>query len=161
MNIEFEWGKEDLKKELYKKRKKFNIIFFIIGIVLYLYFIYYPLTSSAFDKKYLLAYGLGYVAALLLLILIFTKIYVYISIRKNDKNTGKAYGLYKINIDNNSINVSLNDLNYNYDLKDILLKKKKNYFIIYTKEDKIGLTFKKYILKDNYNKILDIIENSK
>lgn len=159
MNIEFEWKKEDLKKELYNKRKKFNIVFLIVGILLYLYFIYYPLTSSMFDKKYLLAYGLAYLASLLLLIYVFTKIYVFISLRKNDKNTNKAYGLYRINIDNNSINVSINDLNYNYNLKDVILRKKNNYFVIYTKEDKIGLTFKKSILKEKYNEVLNIIEN--
>ena len=162
MKFEYEWSKEDLKKELIKKRKKTNITFFIIGIVLYLFVIYYPITSDMFDKKYLLTYGIGYVSALLFLILFFNKIYVLISLRKNDKDTNKAYGLYMIDLDNKKIKVSINDLVVEYDYKDItVLKKKKDRFFIRTKEDKIGLVFKEKVIgEDNYKKMLEIIEKN-
>ena len=40
MKFEYEWSKSDLKKELKKKRTKTNIIFLILGILMYLYVIY-------------------------------------------------------------------------------------------------------------------------
>ena len=162
MKFEYEWSKSDLKKELKKKRTKTNIIFLILGILMYLYVIYYPLTSKMFDKKYLLAYGLGYLSCLLLLILIFNKIYVFISLRKNDKNTNKAYGTYTVNVDDNNINVSINDTIITYTYKAItIFKKKKDRFFIRTKEDKIGLVFKKNVIgTNNYNKVLEYIEKN-
>lgn len=164
MKYEYEWNKSDLKKELKKRRTKTNIVFLILGILMYLYFIYYPLTSKMFDKKYLLAYGLGYLSCLLLLILIFTKIYVHISLKKNDKNTNKAYGTYIVEVNDNSISVSINNISVKYDYKDIVVfKKKKDRFFIRTNDDKVGLVFKKNVIgEENYNKTLEyVIKNIK
>ena len=162
MSIEYEWNKEDLKKELIKSRKKTNIIFFIIGILMFIYFTYYALISKAYDNKYIIGYGIGYIALLLAILLISTKIYVASRLRKNSKDTSDAYGLYKLIVDDKCVSVSINDLKIKYDYKDIVkIKKKKDKFQIFTKEDKIGLTFKKSVLgEENYNKLLECIQKN-
>ena len=58
MNKEYNWGREDLKKELFKKRKKFNIICFIIIVLIYLLYISQAITMKAFDNKWLLVFAL-------------------------------------------------------------------------------------------------------
>ena len=162
MNFEYNWEKDDLKKELISKRKKTNVIFLIIGILMYLYFTYYAIISAQFDNKYILAFGIGYVAILGGILLITTKIYVKTSLKKNDKNTSNAYGLYKVKVDDNFIRVSINDTDIEYKYKDIIkFKKKKNYFFICTANDKIGLLFKKKVIgEENYNKTLEYIEKN-
>ena len=160
MKLEYNWTKEDLKKELLRKRKTSNIVFLIIGILLYIYVMYSGIVSNLFDNKIILLYGLIYTCILLLILFITTKIYVLYSIKKNDKKTNKAYGKYKIVLDKNSITVSINNDKISYKYKDIYkFKQKKHSFFIRTKEDKIGLRFNDKILnKEDYDKLLEQIK---
>ena len=160
MKLEYNWTKDDLKKELISKRKITNIIFLIIGISLYIFVMYSGIVSNIFDNKVILLYGLIYTCILCLILFITTKLYVLYSIKKNDKKTNKAYGTYKIVLDKNSITVSINNDKISYKYKDITkFKQSKHSFFIRTKEDKIGLRFNDKVLnKDDYNKLLNYMK---
>ena len=162
MSFEYEWNKEDLKKELINKRKRANVIFFILGILMYIYFTYYAIISKMFDNKYIFAFGLGYVSILGAVLLISTKLYISYSLKKNDKKTSNAYGIYKVVLNDDSINVSVNDININYKYSDISkFKKNKKQFFICTKDDKIGLLFKKKVIgAEKYKELLEYIEKN-
>lgn len=159
MNKEYNWGREDLKKELYKKRKKFNIICFIIVVICYLLYISQAIKMKAFDNKWLLVLGLIFITIVLIVLRLSTKLYVFISLKRNDKRTNKAYGKYIISTNEDSISVSINNQNITYKYSDIYkFKKKKDMFFINTSNDKIGLTFKKDMLgSEDYNKLLVLI----
>lgn len=160
MNIEYNWGKEDLKKELKDSRNKANFKFLIFGILAFLYFTYYAIKSDACDNKVILMYAVIYLFILCLILVVTTKIYVLFSLRKNDKKTNKAYGTYKIKLDEKFITVSINNQVIKYNYSDIYkFKIRKRYFFINTKEDKIGLTFKKNVIgKEEYDKMLEYIK---
>lgn len=162
MNLKYNWTKEDLKKELTDKRMKTNTIFLILGILLYIYLMYGGIKSGVFDNKIILLYGLIYTCVLAIVLFVSAKIYVYLSLKKNDKDTNKAYGMYEIVLDDNSINVSINNEKVSYNYKDITkLKEKRNSFFIRTKKDKIGLIFKQKVIgKEDYNKLLSYIKQA-
>ena len=160
MKFEYNWTKDDLKKELLERRKITNIIFLIIGILLYIYVMYTGIVSNIFDNKIILLYGLIYTLILSIILFITTKLYVLYSIKKNDRNTNKAYGVYKVVLDENSITVSINNDKISYKYKDITkFKQRKNSFFIRTKEDKIGLRFNDKVLnKEDYDKLLEYMK---
>lgn len=162
MKFSYDWTREDLKKELINKRFKVNIIFLLMGIFIYGYLMFIPFTSNAFDKKILIMNSLLYLVCYIIVLIIFTWIYIFLSLRKNDKGTGNAYGTYYVEYNDKNINVKIKDLEIKYNYKDISkFKVKKNRFFICTKEDKIGLLFKKDIIgEDNYNKLLKKIEKN-
>lgn len=159
MNLEYKWTKEDLKKELLNKRYKTNIIFFIMGILLYIWLMYDGIKSELFDNIIIFIGGVIFTFILALVLFITTKVYVSLSIKKNDRNTNKAYGLYKLNLDDKKIMVTINNEVIEYEYKDIIkVKKRRHSFFIRTKDDKIGLLFKENMLgKENYNKVLSYI----
>lgn len=161
MKIEYNWTKEDLKNELKDKRFKANIKFLIFGILAYLYVTYYPIVLKEFDTKVIVKYGFIYLFVLCLMLWISAKIYVFFSLKKNDKKTNKAYGTYKINLDDNSIKVSINNQVIEYKYNEIKkIKKKKNYLYINTTNDKIGLIFKKKVIgEEKYLKLVEYIES--
>ena len=139
---------------------KNNIIFLLISIALYLLVMWSGLTSDAFDTKKILLYGLVYVVVIMAFLFVVTKIYVAYSLKKNDKKTNKAYGTYHVSLTDDSISVKINDEEITYRYQDIdKRKKRKNKYFINTKEDKLGLLFKRNLFKDDYDKLVSTIES--
>lgn len=161
MRLELNWTKEDLKKELSDKRFKTNVIFFVFGLLLYFWFMYAGIVSEFFDTVIILIGSVIFATILSLILFISTKLYIYFSLKKNDRDTNNAYGNYCINLDEKFIEVLINDEKFVYNYKDIVaFKKRINYFYVRTKNDKIGLKFKKKLLgNENYNKCFLYIKN--
>lgn len=161
MKFEYEWTKDDLRKELINKRFKTNVIFFIMGLLLYIWFMSEGLKSEYFDNTIIVIGGIIFMAFITFILFVTSRIYVEFSIKKNDKNTNEAYGIYKVNLSEKNVQVLINKDKFVYNYKDITkLKKRNNYFHIRTKDDKIGLLFKKKVLgKDIYTKVLAFIED--
>ena len=161
MNIEYNWDREDLKKELYKKRKVFNIVCFIVVLLCYLLYISQSIKMEVFDNKWILVVGLLFLAGLIAVLHYSTKLYVYLNLKKNDKKTNNAYGKYIVSADDKSISVTINNQVIKYEFSEIdKFKCKKNMFFINSKNDKLGLTFKKSKLGDNYNLLLDMVKKN-
>lgn len=165
MKIEYEWTRQDLKKKLKQKRKLPNIIFMVLGTLFYFYITYYGfILSDEFDAKYLILGFFIYVACLVIILFLITKLYVFCKLRRNDKKTSKAYGVYNIKADRDSITSNINEEIISYKWSDVTkFKNKKSYFFLSTKEDKLGLLFNKNVLgEDKYNKLREyVIDNLK
>lgn len=160
MKLEYNWTREDLKKELISKRYLFNVIFFILSIICYILLMFTGLKSDLFDNKIIFIGILIFAFAVALFLFLITKIYVYWSLRKNDKNTSNAYGTYYVEVTDKDIKVTINETKILYKWSDInKFKIKKNAFFINTKEDKLGLLFKKKILgEEKYNQLLTMVK---
>ena len=161
MDFEYNWSKEDLKNELNETRNKTNIKFLIFGIVAFLYFTYYPIVLKEFDTKVIVMYGVIYLFILCLFLFISGKIFVSRALKKNDKRTNNAYGTYKVKLNDETIKVCINGQVIEYKYSEInKFKNKKKYIFINTKEDKIGLKFKKKVIgEETYNKLVEYIKN--
>ena len=160
MTINIEWTRDDLKKMLKKKRKKTNIIIFIISFLIYLYIMYSGLKYDYFDNIVILISFVIYLFIIYLFLLLTTKLYVNTRLKRNDKRTKMAYGKYIIKFDDEKVLSIFNEQKISYKWKDISrFKKRKNYFFIRTKNDYIGLTFRRSELKDDYEKALEFVSN--
>lgn len=158
MSFEYEWTRDDLKKVLVKKRTVSTIIILGLATILYFYLTMFGILNENFDTLKLI---LGFLVYFLVLffILYFANIwYINLKLKKNDKRTNKAYGKYLIKLDDDKIESIFNKQKISYKWKDISkLKIKKNNFFLRTKNDFIGLTFRKNMLKDDYDKILNYV----
>lgn len=158
MTINIEWTRDDLKKLLYKKRKKTNIIIFIISFLIYLYIMYSGLKYEEFDKFVILLSFVIYLFVIYVFLWVTTLLYVKTRLKRNDKRTNMAYGKYVIKLDDEKILSSFNKNTISYKWKDITkFKNKKDYFFLRTKNDFIGLTFRRSELKDDYDKMLEYV----
>lgn len=161
MNLEYKWTREDLKEKLIRKRKTPNIVFFILGMLFFLYITYYGFILDEFDTLYLVLGFILYTVSLLILLFLITKLYVFTRLRRNDKKTSKAYGNYCIEANDETITSTINDEIISYKWKDITkFKKRKNYFFIATREDKLGLLFCKGTIEpDKYDRLIEFVNN--
>ena len=159
MTFEYDWTREDLRKVLIKKRIPFSIIVILISIIFYGYLINFGITNEFFDNTKLIIGFLIYLIVVFIIVYLLNLFYVYRNLKRNDKRTNKAYGKYIIRMNDKQIESDFNDQKIVYKWQDISrLKIRKKYFFIRTKNDFIGLTFRKDMLKDNYNKILEYVK---
>jgi len=155
MKLECTLTREDLKSYLRKKRRFANVIFLILGIYFFFSFMKYAFQDINTDKSILWLGFTIYFVVLLLLLFAFTKLYIFLKVRKNDKNTKNAYGKYLIEANDKEIISKVGSEKISYHWKEITsFKVRRNYFILKTKKDKIGLCFRRETLKDDYDKLL-------
>ena len=159
MTLEYEWTREDLKKVLIKKRIPFSLIVIIISIIFYGYLIKFGITNEFFDNTKLILGFLIYLILVCIIVYLLNLFYIFRNLKRNDKRTNKAYGKYIIRMNDKQIESDFNNQKIVYKWKDISkLKIRKKYFFIRTKNDFIGLTFRKDLLKDDYDKVLEYIK---
>ncbi len=159
MKIECTWTRDDLRKYLWKKRKKTNIIFLVLGACFFFYITYYGYFDRFVDNKVLLLGFVIYFIVLIILLWLMTALYVFLKLKRNDKKTKKAYGTYQIEITSKEISSTFHKQQICYPWKDITtVKMHKNYVFLATKQDKLGLYFRKEILKDQFPKIKNMIQ---
>ena len=159
MTLEYEWTRDDLKKVLVNKRKKTTIIILVIGALFYFYLTKFGFMNEYFDSLMLLLGFFIYFAVLYIVLKLINLFYINLNLKRNDKRTNKAYGKYIIRMNDKQIESDFNDQKIVYKWEDISkLKIRKKYFFIRTKNDFIGLTFRKDLLKDDYDKALEYIK---
>ena len=159
MTFEYEWTREDLKKVLIKKRIPFTIIVLIISMAFYYYLIRFGLKNEFFDNTKLIVGFIIYFILVWIILYLLNIFYIYRNLKRNDKRTNKAYGKYIIRMNDKQIESDFNNQKIIYKWIDISkVKIRKKYFFIRTKNDFIGLTFRKDMLKDDYQKILDYVK---
>ena len=159
MNLEYEWTRDDLKNVLVKKRRITTIIILIIGVAFYFYLTMFGFLNEFFDSFKLFLGFLAYFAILYLILYLINIFYINLNLKRNDKRTNKAYGKYIIKMNDRQIESDFNDQKISYKWEDISkLKIRKKYFFIRTKNDFIGLTFRKNMLKDDYDKVLEYVK---
>lgn len=159
MKIDCTWTRDDLKSYLKKKRVIPNIIFLALGTYFFFSWTKYGFLDVNTDKKILWLGFAIYFLFIIFLLWAITKLYIFLKLRRNDKKTGKAYGVYHIEVDKQKISSTLGEDEFCYYWKDVtFFRVRRNYFFLKTKKDKIGLCFRKEILKDNYEKLLSYVK---
>ena len=159
MTFEYEWTRDDLRKVLIKKRIPFTVIVLIISMAFYYYLIRFGLKNEFFDNTKLIVGFIIYFILVWIILYLLNIFYIYRNLKRNDKRTNKAYGKYLIRMNDKQIESDFNNQKIVYKWIDISkVKIRKKYFFIRTKNDFIGLTFRKDMLKDDYQKILDYVK---
>ena len=151
MKVNFEYTYEQYKKYLFKSRIVNNIVLFIVGLAIYLYFSY-----NKISLVYLPLFILGLVLAIFLLNLL----YVHAQIKVNEMLNYNVYGKYTLELTPNKFSVTINksktDYKYNQ-IKKII--ERKNYFKIKFKGTREYLTFEKKFFKgEEYTKVIDMFK---
>jgi len=151
MKVSFEYTKEEYKKYLLRSRRINNIILFLIGLAIYLYF-----SINKISLIYLPLFIIG----LVILIFLLNNLYVFLQLKVNEMLNYNTYGKYIVELTPNKFSVTINknktDYKYNKISKIIT---RNNYFKIKFKNSREYLTFEKKMFNENdYNNIIDMFK---
>lgn len=151
MKINYEYTKDDYKKFLLKSRTINNIVLFIIGIVIYLYF-----SWNKISLMYLPIYILG----LALIIVILNILYVWATFKVNDMLNYNLYGKFILELTPNKFSLTVNKVKTDYKYKQIKsLIEKNNSFILKFSKSKESLIFeRKNFNEKDYNKVIEMFK---
>ena len=147
MKVNYEYTKEEYKKYLLKNRLVNNIVLFIVGIIIYLYFSY---------NKISLIYLPLYIIGLIIIIILLNLLYVWASIKASDMLNYNLYGKFTLELTPNKFSLTINKIKTDYKYKQVKkLIEKKNCFILKFQKNKDSLIFeKKNFTDEEYLKVI-------
>jgi len=151
MKVNFEYTKEEYKKYLLKGRLVSNIVLFVIGIAIYLYF-----TLNKISLLYLPLFIIG----LLVVIFLLNKLYVFAQLKVNEMLNYSTFGKYTLELTPNKFSVRVNSGKTDYKYKDVKkIVEKKDCFEIKFKKGRDYLTFeKKFFTEEEYTKAINMFK---
>jgi len=151
MKVNYEYTKDDYKKFLLKGRIVNNIVLFITGIGIYLYFSW---------NKISLAYLLLYVLGLALIIIMLNILYVWGVFKVNDMMNYNLYGKFTLELTPNKFSLTVNKVKTDYKYKQIKkIKENKNSFTLKFSKNKDSLIFEKKNFKEkDYIKTIEMFK---
>ena len=151
MKVNFEYTKEEYKKYLLKGRLVSNIVLFVIGIPIYLYF-----TLNKISLLYLPLF----IIALLVGIFLLNKLYVFAQLKVNEMLNYSTFGKYTLELTPNKFSVRVNSGKTDYKYKDVKkIVEKKDCFEIKFKKGRDYLTFeKKFFTEEEYTKAINMFK---
>jgi len=151
MKVSFEYTEKEYKKYLLKSRLINNIVLFIIGVIIYLFF-----TINKVSLTYLPLFILG----LIILIVLLNVLYVFATIKVNNMLNYNSYGKYTIELTPNKFSVTINKSKIDYKYNKISkIVQYKNKFKIKFKGSREYLTFEKEKFSElDYNKIINMFK---
>lgn len=151
MKVNFEYTKKEYKKYLLRSRIVNNIVLFLMGIAIYLYF--------SFNKIPLFYLPL-FIIGLIVIIYLLNLLYVFAQLKVSEMLNYNTYGKYTLELTSNKFSVTVNksktDYKYNQ-IKKIVVNK--NNFKIKFKKSREYLTFeKKFFTVEQYNKAIEMFK---
>lgn len=151
MKVNFEYTKEEYKKYLLKGRLVSNIVLFVIGIAIYLYFTL---------NKISLLYLPFFIIALLVGIFLLNKLYVFAQLKVNEMLNYSTFGKYTLELTPNKFSVRVNSGKTDYKYKDVKkIVEKKDCFEVKFKKGRDYLTFeKKFFTEEEYTKAINMFK---
>ena len=151
MKVNFVYTYKDYKKYLFNLRRTNNIVLFIVGIIVYLYFSY---------NKISLLYLPIFIIGLIVLILLLNLFYVFAQIRVNEMLNYNMYGKYTLELTPNKFSITLNNKKTDYKYNQIKkVVERKNYFKLKFNKSREYLSFeKKFFTDDEYEKIINMFK---
>lgn len=151
MKINYEYTKDDYKKFLLKSRIINNIVLFIIGIGIYLYFSW---------NRISLIYLPLYIFGLTLIIVILNILYVWATFKVNDMLNYNLYGKFTLELTPNKFSLTVNKIKTDYKYKQIKkIIEKKNSFTLKFNKSKDSLIFeKKNFTEKDYIKVIEMFK---
>lgn len=151
MKVNYEYTKDDYKKFLLKSRIINNIVLFVIGIVIYLYF-----SWNKISLMYLPLYMLG----LILVILVLNLLYVWATLKVNDVLNYNLYGKFTLELTPNKFSLTINKIKTDYKYKQIKkIVEKKNGFTLKFNKSRDSLIFEKKNFSDkDYIRVIEMFK---
>jgi len=151
MKVNFEYTKDDYKKFLLKGRIINNIVLFVIGIGIYLYF-----SWNKISLMYLPIYILG----LALIIVILNILYVWATFKVNDVLNYNLYGKFTLELTPNKFSLTVNKVKTDYKYKQIKkIVENKNSFTLKFSKSRDSLIFeKKNFSEIDYIKVIEMFK---
>ena len=151
MKVNYEYTKEEYKKYLLKNRLVNNIVLFIVGIIIYLYFSY---------NKISLIYLPLYIIGLVIIIVLLNLLYIWASIKASDMLNYNLYGKFTLELTPNKFSLTINKIKTDYKYKQIKkLIEKKNCFILKFQKNRDSLIFeKKNFTDEEYLKVIKMFK---
>lgn len=151
MKVNFEYTKEEYKKYLLKGRLVSNIVLFVIGLGIYLYF-----TLNKISLLYLPLFIIGLLVGIFLL----NKLYVFAQLKVNEMLNYSTFGKYTLELTPNKFSVRVNSGKTDYKYKDVKkIVEKKDCFEVKFKKGRDYLTFeKKFFTEEEYTKAINMFK---
>ena len=151
MKVNYEYTKEDYKKYILKSRIKNNIVLFIIGILIYLYFSY---------NKISLVYLPLFIIVLILVIILLNELYIWATFKVNDMLNYNLFGKYTLELTPNKFSLTVNKIKTDYKYKKIKkIIEKNSYFILKFNKNRDSLIFEKNCFsEEEYIKVIDLFK---
>lgn len=146
MKVSFEYTKDEYKKYLLRSRFVNNIILFIVGIGIYLYF-----TINRVSLIYLPLF----IVCLFIGIYLLNILYVFAQLKVNEMLNYNSYGKYTLELTPNKFSVTVNKskVDYKYNQIKNITEGRKNFKVKF-KKSREYLTFEKKFFKDDDYKLL-------
>ena len=151
MKVNFEYTRDEYKKYLLRSRLINNIVLFVIGICIYLYF-----SLGKISLIYLPLFIIGLLIAITLLNLL----YVFAQVKVNEMLNYNTYGKYIVELASNKFSVTVNKSKVDYKYNQInKIEQRKNYFKIKLKNSREYLVFeKKFFKEEDYKKMIKMFK---
>ncbi|MBR6690637.1 MAG: hypothetical protein IKL65_04840 [Bacilli bacterium] len=152
MKLNFEYTKSEYKKYLLRSRLVNNIVLFIIGLTIYLYF-----SLNKISLIYLPLFIIG----LLITITLLNLLYVIAQIKVNEMLNYNTYGKYIVELTPNKFSVTVNKSKVDYKYNQIKkIVQRKNCFKVKFKNSREYLTFEKKFFNDSdYTKMIKMFKD--
>ena len=151
MKVNFEYTKTEYKKYLLRSRLINNIVLFIIGLGIYLYF-----SLNKISLIYLPLFIIG----LMVVIMLLNLLYVFAQMKVNEMLNYNTYGKYTLELTPNKFSVTVNKSKSDYKYNQIKkIVEGKNSFKVKFNKSREYLTFeRKFFSDDDYNKIIKMFK---
>ena len=151
MKVSFNYTYDDYRKYLFKDRKKNNIILFIVGILIYLFFTY--------NKISLIFLPLA-IIGLLVAIFLLSVLYIKATIKLNEMLNNNVYGKYTLELTPNKFSVTINNKKTDYKYKQIkkITERKNDFKLKFNKSREFLLFEKKFFKENDYTKIIEMFK---
>lgn len=151
MKINYEYTKDDYKKFLLKSRIINNIVLFIIGIGIYLYFSW---------NKISLMYLPLYIFGLALIIVILNMLYVWATFKVNDMLNYNLYGKFTLELTPNKFSLTVNKIKTDYKYKQIkkIIENKNSFTLKFSKSIDSLIFEKKNFNEKDYIKVIEMFK---
>lgn len=151
MKISFEYTQDEYKKYLFRSRIVNNIVLFIIGLGIYLYFSL---------NKISLMYLPLFIIALLVVIYLLNLLYIFLQIKVNNMLNNNVCGKYTLELTPNKFSVTINKMKVDYKYHQVKkIVEKKNNFQLKFQKNRESLVFeKKFFTGEEYNKVIEMFK---
>ena len=148
MKINYEYTKADLKNYLLKSRVINNIILFIIGIMVYLFFLL---------NKISLIYFPFYIIGLIIILYILNILYIKAYFKVNEMMNNQMYGMYTLELTSNKFSITINKVKTDYKYNKIkkLIEKKDKFILKFNKSRESLIFEKKNFDNQEYIKVIE------
>lgn len=156
MNFEYQLQASDEKKFLKERHRKTNLIYFILFALFYL-----AINIPMMVKSFWIFATIYIIFVLLLGFVLFlcNLFFTWLELKMRQKNRKEEYASYHFSVTKRGITQSSGNFKVEVLWKDIKkIKIRKDYVFIEPKKDSVAFLFQKKTLKEDYNKLINLIK---